>query len=114
MKTQLRLMAFALGWMAACAPALADHPQPQMFESGIETYSDRISVGSSVNGEARVQGCATCAAKSYRMSTDTLFFIGSRRVTQAQFSAYIAGKHVPAMFFYRTADQVVSRIAAGK
>jgi hypothetical protein len=79
-------------------------------EHGIETSTDSLLMPTSTLGSVTLT-CATCVAKSYRLTKETLFQIGQRNVTLQEFTVFAKGARENAMLFVKAgADPVVTRI----
>jgi hypothetical protein len=79
-------------------------------EHGIETSTDSLLMPTSMLGSVTLT-CATCVARSYRLSNDTVLQIGQRNVTLQEFTAFAKGAKENAMLFVKAgADPVVTRI----
>jgi hypothetical protein len=81
-------------------------------EHGIETSTDSLLMPTSMLGSVTLT-CATCVARSYRLSNDTVFQVGQRNVTLQEFTAFAKGAKENAMLFVKAGpDPVVTRITA--
>lgn len=79
-------------------------------EIGIEASTDMTTLPLSNTGVV-VLACGTCQARSYHVTPQTTYFVGSDSVTLAQLNAFIAtGGSRGMTIFVRTDESAVLRI----
>jgi hypothetical protein len=79
------------------------------IEHGIEASTDTLLMPSSTSGSVTLT-CATCNAKSWRLTNQTKLLIGERAVTLQEFTSYIQGTKYNATIFVAVGEPVVTRI----
>jgi hypothetical protein len=93
---------------AIAVPAVA---QVVSTEHGIEASADGMLMPSSAAGSI-VLTCETCKQRSYRLSDETVYLIGSEKVSFTTFAAYIRGTSRSVGLFIKLNEPVVTRIVA--
>jgi len=71
--------------LTAAAPAAT---KVISLELGIEAITDTTTLPASNTGMV-VLNCPTCTARSYRVTSQTTYFIGAQSVTLAQLNAFV-------------------------
>jgi hypothetical protein len=73
-------------------------------EIGIEASTDMTTLPVTNTG-AVVLACATCRARSYHVTPQTTYFVGTDAVTLAQLSAFVATGGSRGMTIFVTTDE---------
>jgi len=80
------------------------------IEIGIEASTDMTTLPLTDTG-AVVLACGTCKARSYHVTPQTTYFVGSEAVNLAQLNAFAAANRSQAMtVFVKPDESVVTRI----
>ncbi len=92
------------------APAVYAASNIVSAEIGIEASTDMTTLPVTDTG-AVVLACATCRARSYHVTPQTTYFVGTDSVTLAQLNAFVASSGARGMtIFVKTDESAVLRI----
>jgi len=82
------------------------------LELGIEAITDATTLPASTTGMV-VLNCPTCTARSYRVTPQTTYFIGTNSVTLAQLNAFVSASGTRYLtIFVKPDESAVTRIVA--
>ena len=82
------LIVFAALTVSALSAAAPAATKVISLELGIEATTDTTTLPASNTGTV-VLNCATCTARSYRVTSQTTYFIGANSVTLAQLNTFV-------------------------
>ena len=95
--------------LATCALAHADLAKVISLEYGIESSTD-IAILPTSSSSSITLTCASCASRTYPVTTDTKYFIGPTSVSLAELNAFARGRAVNFTFFITKDGSAVTRI----
>ena len=104
------LIVFAALTVSALSAAAPAATKVISLELGIEATTDTTTLPASNTGTV-VLNCATCTARSYRVTSQTTYFIGANSVTLAQLNTLVStsGRRLLTIFV-KPDDSAVTRI----
>jgi hypothetical protein len=109
----MRKQWLTLAWVLAAwtsAPAAFAAASIVSVEIGIEASTDMATLPSTNTG-AIVLTCGTCRARSYHVTPQTTYFVGSDSVTLAQLTAFISSGGTRGMTIFVVPDEsAVTRV----
>ena len=110
----MRKLLIVFAALTACALAAAAPAATQVIstELGIEAITDVTTLPVSNTGTV-VLNCATCTARSYRVTPQTTYFIGAKSVTLVQLNAFVSASSTRFLtIFVKPDESAVTRIVA--
>ena len=104
------LIVFAALTVSALSAAAPAATKVISLELGIEATTDTTTLPASNTGTV-VLNCATCTARSYRVTSQTTYFIGANSVTLAQLNTFVSTNTTRFLtIFVKPDESAVTRI----
>src|SRR2546429_393378 len=115
MNMNMRKLLIVFAALTGCALTAAAPAATKVIslELGIEASTDATTLPASNTGTV-VMNCATCTARSYRVTPQTTYFIGANSVTLAQLNAFVSTGGTPYLtIFVKPDESAVQRVLPG-